>query len=85
VERPRIAVIRGDGIGPELAGAALRVLEAVGDADALAFDYTEVSVRAARDVFRRRYTPTAERDRRAPSDRFTREPAPATDRVTLRR
>jgi MHS family proline/betaine transporter-like MFS transporter len=46
---------------------------------------TAVVAYVARDVFDRRYTPTAERERRAPSDRFTREPAPATDRVTLRR
>jgi MHS family proline/betaine transporter-like MFS transporter len=46
---------------------------------------TAVVAYVARDVFDRRYTPTAERERRAPSDRFTREPATATDRVTLRR
>ena len=70
MERLRIAVIRGDGIGPELVDAALRVLEAVGETDGLEFA---------------RYTPTADGERRVPSDRFTREPAPATDRAALRR
>jgi len=164
VERLRIALIRGDGIGPELVDAALRVLEAVGETDGLEFAYTEVNAGAGAyretgteyapedvelmrtgvdatlkgpvglpdvrhpdgteagllggilrtglqvyanvrpvlqlpgaqgrlvghepgsiDVFDRRYTPTAEGERRVPSDRFTREPAPATDRAALRR
>ena len=140
MERLRIALIRGDGIGPELVDAALRVLEAVGETDGLEFAYTEVNAGAGAyretgtacapedvelmrtgvdatrkgpvglpavrypdgteagaqgrlvghepgsiDVFDRRYTPTAEGERRVPSDRFTREPAPATDRAALRR
>ena len=34
--RPRIAVLPGDGIGPEICGAARRLLEAIGD-----FELTE--------------------------------------------
>ena len=37
-----IAVIRGDGIGPELVDAALGVLDAAGSADGLRFSLTEV-------------------------------------------
>ncbi len=46
MERLRIALIRGDGIGPELVDAALRVLEAVGETDGLEFAYTEVNAGA---------------------------------------
>jgi isocitrate/isopropylmalate dehydrogenase len=46
VERLRVALIRGDGIGPELVDAALRVLQAVGEADGLELEYTEVNAGA---------------------------------------
>ena len=57
--------------------AALRVLEAVGETDGLEFAYTEVNAGAG--AYRETGTACA------PSDRFTREPAPATDRAALRR
>ena len=37
-----IAVIRGDGIGPEIVGQALRVLDAVGEKFGHSFRYTDV-------------------------------------------
>ena len=37
-----IAVIRGDGIGPEIVGQALRVLDAVGEKFGHTFSYTDV-------------------------------------------
>jgi hypothetical protein len=101
VERLRIAVIRGDGIGPDLAVPALLAISAIfppavrETAGGLAYNVTQALfggtgaalgvAHLSRDVFDRRYTPTAEPERRAPSDRFTREPAPAADRVALRR
>ena len=94
-----IAVIRGDGIGPEFVDAALQVLESAGSADGLTFDLTEVRAGAAADretglvtavvayvaraVFDRRYAPA--REQRPPSDRFTREPAPAREPAAVQR
>ena len=46
-----IAVIRGDGIGPELIDAALEVLEAVSARAGFALRYTEVD--AGADTYRR--------------------------------
>lgn len=38
----KIAVIRGDGIGPEIAEQGIRVLDKIGQLYGLAFDYTDV-------------------------------------------
>lgn len=38
---PKVAVLKGDGIGPEVVGAALRVLDAVGEVFGTAFEYVE--------------------------------------------
>lgn len=40
----KIAVIRGDGIGPEVAGAAIRVLEAVGKLENITYTFEEAPV-----------------------------------------
>ena len=45
---PRIALIPGDGIGPEVVGEARRVLERVAQTDGLSFDLVELEYGAAR-------------------------------------
>ena len=45
---PRIALIPGDGIGPEVVGAARRVLECVVQTDGLSFDLVELEYGAER-------------------------------------
>jgi isocitrate/isopropylmalate dehydrogenase len=60
VQALNIAVIRGDGIGPELVDAALRVLEAAGSADDLTFELTEV--RAGAGAYRETGTACAPED-----------------------
>jgi 3-isopropylmalate dehydrogenase len=44
----RLAVIGGDGIGPEVTAEAVKVLEAVGDRDGLTFERTEYDLGAER-------------------------------------
>jgi 3-isopropylmalate dehydrogenase len=44
----RLAVIGGDGIGPEVTAEALKVLEVVGERDGLAFERTEYDLGAER-------------------------------------
>ena len=41
----KIALIRGDGIGPEVVGEAVKVLEAVGQKFGHSFTYEEVLLR----------------------------------------
>lgn len=55
-----IAVVRGDGIGPELVDAALAVLEAVPRRRDLTFEYVEID--AGADTYRRTGTVLAESD-----------------------
>ncbi len=43
----RIAVLPGDGIGPEVIREAVRVVEAVGAATGIAFDFTEAPIGGA--------------------------------------
>jgi 3-isopropylmalate dehydrogenase len=45
--RYRIAVLPGDGIGPEVVAGALRVLQAAGEARGLAFDFDELPIGGA--------------------------------------
>jgi 3-isopropylmalate dehydrogenase len=47
-EHIRLAVIGGDGIGPEVTAEALKVLEVVGERDGLAFERTEYDLGADR-------------------------------------
>ena len=42
-----IAVIRGDGIGPEIVGQAIRVLDKIAEKYGHTFTYTEVDMAAA--------------------------------------
>jgi isocitrate/isopropylmalate dehydrogenase len=60
MQRLNIGVIRGDGIGPELVDAALRVLDAVAASDGLAFDLVEID--AGADAYRRHGTACADED-----------------------
>lgn len=43
----KIALIRGDGIGPEVVGEAVKVMEAIGEKFGHTFTYTDVLMAAA--------------------------------------
>lgn len=46
-KRYRLAILPGDGIGPEVMEAALRVMERVGEAEGIAFEFEEYRIGGA--------------------------------------
>src|SRR5260370_30722462 len=68
MKRFSIAVLPGDGIGPEVIAQAVRVLEAVGERFDLCFDFAPYPIGAAGVATARDPLPAATRNAVVPSD-----------------
>lgn len=55
----KIALIKGDGIGPEVVGEAVKMMDAVGEKFGHTFEYVDILMGAVPSTRRARATPTA--------------------------